>query len=250
MAVKFKVSKALEGFKNNGGTTKFPDSLRDVLKFIQNDPNINTKKEVAWLLATAKVESDYSLQRWESDYLCGDAGVPYKNEPCDRAIRYYRSTDGKKNYFDLGTDKNGMAYFGRGLIQLTGKSNYKKYGDLIGVDLINDGDKAMIPKNSYNIATAYFNRKRGSENKSVYDYANEEDFPMARKRVKGSSKGWEEAKKEYDKWINVLEDSESKFKDVKLIKKKRITRGLLYSSIVVGMVGFSVGFFLLTRPNK
>ena len=140
MAVKFKVSKALEEFKNQGGTTKFPDSLRDVLKFIQNDPNINNKKEAAWLLATAKVESDYSLQRWESDFLCGKAGVPYDKQPCERAINYYKSTDGKKNYFDLGTDKNGMAYFGRGLIQLTGKRNYDTYGEAIGVDLIEDGD--------------------------------------------------------------------------------------------------------------
>lgn len=250
MAVKFKVSKALEEFKNQGGTTKFPDSLRDVLKFIQNDPNINTKKEAAWLLATAKVESDYSLQRWESDYLCGDAGVPYDKQPCDRAIRYYKSTDGKKNYFDLGTDKNGMAYFGRGLIQLTGKSNYEKYGDLIGVDLLNDGDKAMIPENSYNIATAYFNRKRGSANKSVYDYANEEDFPMARKRVKGSSKGWEDAKREYDKWISALDNPETKFKDVKVIKKKRVGRAIGYSAIFVVVVGFAFSLAYFTRTKK
>ena len=62
-------------------------------------------------------------------------------------MNYYRSTkDGKINYYTLGTDKNGLPYFGRGLIQLTGKSNYKKYGDLIGVDLVNDGNKALEQK--------------------------------------------------------------------------------------------------------
>ena len=146
MAVKFKVNIAFNDFKALGGNTKFPDSLKQVLKYMQNDKNLSTINEVAWLLATAKVESDYSLQRWESDYLCGDAGVPYDNEPCDRAIRYYQSTNGKKNYFDLGTDSNGMAYFGRGLIQLTGKKNYETYGKEIGVDLIADGDKALVPK--------------------------------------------------------------------------------------------------------
>jgi predicted chitinase len=244
MAVKFKVSKALEEFKNQGGTTKFPDSLRDVLKFIQNDPNINNKKEAAWLLATAKVESDYSLQRWESDYLCGKAGVPYDKQPCDRAIRYYRSTDGKKNYFDLGTDKNGMAYFGRGLIQLTGKKNYDTYGKAIGVDLIEDGDKAMIPENSYNIASAYF------KDRKVFQYANEENFPMARKSVKGSSSGWQNAKDEYDKWIKALDNPETKFKDVKVIKKKRVSRAIIYSSIFVGVVGFAFALAYFTRTKK
>lgn len=244
MAVKFKVSKALEEFKKQGGTTKFPDSLRDVLKFIQNDPNINNKKEAAWLLATAKVESDYSLQRWESDFLCGKAGVPYDKQPCERAINYYRSTDGKKNYFDLGTDKNGMAYFGRGLIQLTGKKNYDTYGKAIGVDLIEDGDKAMIPENSYNIASAYF------KDRKVFQYANEENFPMARKSVKGSSSGWQNAKAEYDKWIKALDNPETKFKDVKVIKKKRVGRAIGYSAIFVVVVGFAFGLAYFTRVKK
>ena len=215
MPVKFNIQNALSEFKKLGGTTKFPESLKDVLAYMQNDKNLSTKNEVAWLLATAKVESDYSLSRWESDYVCGEAGVPYKDKPCDKAIRYYRSTDGKKNYFDLGTDKNGMPYFGRGLIQLTGKSNYKTYGDIIGVDLIGDGDKALVPKNSYNIASAYFKRRK------VYQYANDENFPMARKSVKGSSTGWEKAKKIYDLWIDIFSKPSVNFENTQNIKKKK-----------------------------
>ena len=155
MAVKFDIKDALFEFKSSGGTTSFSESLEDVLKYIQNDKNINSAEQAAYLLATAKAESNYSLQRWESDYLCGEQGVPYKDKPCERAVNYYRSSNGKKNYFELGVDGNGMAYFGRGLIQLTGKSNYEKYGRLIGVDLVKDGDKALIPKNSYKIASEY-----------------------------------------------------------------------------------------------
>jgi predicted chitinase len=250
MPVKFNVNNAVEKFKKYGGKTTFPDSLKQVLTFIQNDPNFNTINEVGWLLATAKLESNYSLQRWEADYLCGDAGVPYKNQPCDRAIRYYKSTDGKKNYFDLGTDKNGMAYFGRGLIQLTGKSNYDTYGKLIGVDLINDGDKAMIPKNSYKIASEFFKRKRGSAKKSVNDYANEGDFAMARKRVKGSSSGWENAKDEFDLWMEVFNDKDVKFKRVKKTKKQRRRRILIPTLTTFVVVGVAVGFWYFTRPKK
>jgi len=243
MPVKFNIRNALSEFKTLGGTTKFPESLKDVLAYMQNDKNLSTKNEVAWLLATAKVESDYSLSRWESDYLCGKAGVPYKDKPCDRAIRYYRSTDGKKNYFDLGTDKNGMAYFGRGLIQLTGKSNYKTYGDIIGVDLIGDGDKALVPKNSYNIASAYFKRRK------VYQYANDENFPMARKSVKGSSKGWEKAKKIYDLWIDILSKPSVNFENTQNIKKKRIINTILYSVLGISFVGLAYAFYHFTNKK-
>jgi predicted chitinase len=243
MPVKFNIQNALSEFKKLGGATIFPESLKDVLAYMQNDKNLSTKNEVAWLLATAKVESDYSLSRWESDYVCGEAGVPYKDKPCDKAIRYYRSTDGKKNYFDLGTDKNGMPYFGRGLIQLTGKSNYKTYGDIIGVDLIGDGDKALVPKNSYNIASAYFKRRK------VYQYANDENFPMARKSVKGSSTGWEKAKKIYDLWIDIFSKPSVNFENTQNIKKKRIINTILYSALGLSVVGLAYGFYRLTREK-
>ena len=92
MAVKFNTRNALTKFKSLGGETAFPDSLKDVLNRIQNDKNISTVEQASYLLATAKVESDYSLQRWESDYLCGAKGVPYKDKPCQKAIDYYRSS--------------------------------------------------------------------------------------------------------------------------------------------------------------
>ena len=244
MAVRFNTNRAFSLFETKGGNTKFPESLQDVLAYMQNDKNLSTKNEVAWLLATAKVESDYSLSRWESDFLCGKAGVPYKDKPCDKAIRYYRSTNNKKNYFDLGTDKNGMAYFGRGLIQLTGKSNYKTYGEIIDVDLLGDGDKALIPKNSYNIASAYFKRRK------VYQYANEENFPMARKSVKGSSKGWQKAKETYDLWMDILSQPSVNFEQTKKTKKQRIKSIVGYSAIFVVVVGFAISLVYFTRTKK
>ena len=218
MAVKFDIKDALSSFKSLGGTTKFPDSLKDVLSYIQNDNNINSIEQASYLLATAKAESDYSLQRWEADYLCGKAGVPYKDKPCERATNYYRSSSGKKNYFTLGTDKNGMAYFGRGLIQLTGKSNYDKYGKLIGVDLISDGDKALVPKNSYKIASEYLKNK-------TWGHLANGDFTKARKSVNGGTKDINEVNSEYGLWMEVLKKKEIAFEEgVKTKKKGQPTR--------------------------
>ena len=49
----------------------------------------------------------------------------------------YRTDDFKMGNTEEG---DGSKYRGRGIIQLTGKDNYKKYGDIIGVDLVNNPD--------------------------------------------------------------------------------------------------------------
>ncbi|MDB4488937.1 hypothetical protein N9017_02355 [Akkermansiaceae bacterium] len=55
-------------------------------------------------------------------------------------IRYddqYRGANHKLGNTNPG---DGSKYRGRGIIMLTGKNNYKKYGDMIGVDLVNNPD--------------------------------------------------------------------------------------------------------------
>jgi predicted chitinase len=56
----------------------------------------------------------------------------------------------------------GFKYRGRGLIQLTGKDNYKKFGDLIGVDLVSNPDLANDPDIARKLAVAYFAEKQKS----------------------------------------------------------------------------------------
>ena len=182
-------------------SAKFVDSLKKVLFFIKNDPDIKDLREGAYMLGTAYAESGYSLQRWEADYACSGAGIPYgSNGPCSSATNYYRSTKGKKNYYTLGTDSKNQCYFGRGLIQLTGKANYEKYGKLIGVNLASDGDLAMVPQNSYKVASVYM---RGRTFKHVL--AN--NLTQARKSVNGGTKGLEEVNGAYNSWVDVLKNS-------------------------------------------
>lgn len=72
------------------------------------------------------------------------------------ANKLYGGEWGKKN---LGnTEPNdGWDFRGRGYIQLTGRDNYKKYGGMIGVDLIHHPEKAAEPEISAKIAMAYWN---------------------------------------------------------------------------------------------
>lgn len=57
----------------------------------------------------------------------------------------------------LGNGPNeGFKYRGRGLIQLTGKDNYQRYGRIVGVDLVNNPDLANDPIIASKIAVEYF----------------------------------------------------------------------------------------------
>ena len=63
----------------------------------------------------------------------------------------------------LGNAPNeGFKYRGRGLIQLTGKFNYREYSKKVGVDLINNPDLANDPAIASRIAVQYFLTKQKS----------------------------------------------------------------------------------------
>ena len=241
MPLKFNTDKIISLYEQQGGTTSFPDSLRQVLNFAQNDKNLTNTKELAYLLATAKGESDYLLTRWEADYLCGEKGVPYNKVPCQRALNYYRSSDGKQNYYNNGVDKNGIPYFGRGLIQLTNKSNYETYGKLagLGTSLLENGDLALVPKNSYNIASAFLN-------KNTFRHVNNGDLTRARRSVNGGRNGLEKVNSEYRRWIDVLNQPQANVQVVSSTKKKRRLTAILITTTIA----FGIGAFLVYRKNK
>jgi len=229
MPVTFDVNKALDlakelWVKENPPNVPFmfSSSLLLVLEKIQVDERIDDIRKAAYLLGTAAGESGYSLSRWEADYVCTTTnaqgkkismtGIAYGEEgPCQSALSYYRSTaGGKKNYYTLGLDKKGLPYFGRGLIQLTGKGNYETYGDKIGVNLVDDADLALEENNSYNIAVEYMIKRK------TFTYVTDPKarfttkkgswtgLEAARRSVNGGIKGLSEINKSYKWWVETI----------------------------------------------
>jgi hypothetical protein len=245
MPIKLDIDKVITDYKKNGGKTDFLESLKKVLVFASKDNNINSINHLAYLLATAKVESDYSLERWESDYLCGKAGVKYTDKPCQSAINYYCSTQGGKQNYCVGKplDKRGLPYFGRGLIQLTWKENYKKYGDKIGVYLAENPEKVFIPENSYKVTVAYLTEKRGSSQKSTFDWVDENNLRQARISVNGGTRDLDKVNTVYGFWKNILSKNNAKVISDKKVNK-RLWLGIGLGVITIGVAGTLIYLYL------
>ena len=249
MAIKVNIDKLFADYKKEGRETNFPNSLKRVLQFASKDKNLNSVNHLAYLLATAKIESDYSLERWESDYVCGDAGVKYKDKPCQGAINYYCSTKGGKKDYCAGKpkDKRGLPYFGRGLIQITWKENYDTYGKKIGVNLVDNPEKIFIPENSYNVAIAYLTEKRGNSKKSTFDWVDDGNLTQARKSVNGGERDIDKVNTSYGFWKNILKKNNAKVvsgSGVGSSSKKKLWLGIALSVVTIGVTATLVYIYL------
>jgi len=89
---------------------------------------------------------------------------------------------------DLGNTEpgDGRKFKGRGLIQLTGRTNYKAYGDTIGVNLL-DGDNcrrlATEPELAVDVACWFW------ETRGLNLLADQDDVQMITRRINGSLNG-------------------------------------------------------------
>jgi len=86
---------------------------------------------------------------------------------------------------------DGARYHGRGFIQLTGRSNYRTYGGLFGIDLEGDPDQAKDPYWASGAMVTYFQRR------DLWTQANAGNWEQVRRGVNGGLNG-------YDAFIGVV----------------------------------------------
>ena len=120
---------------------------------------------------------------------------------------------GELNYWvELGSDDSfkkydgrmgngpgeGAKYRGRGPFQLTGKNNYKKYGDLLGVDLINSPELAGRAENGFRIAALYWDLNK------LNDLADWYWFDKITQAINGGQNGADARRKYYVKFLPII----------------------------------------------
>jgi hypothetical protein len=94
------------------------------------------ERDLAYILATAYHETARTMQPVRETLATTDAKA---KERLTKAWKSGKLPWVKSDYWSGG-------WFGRGFVQLTHRANYAKAGEKLGIDLVSDPSKAMIPE--------------------------------------------------------------------------------------------------------
>lgn len=149
-----------------------PSGLRTLIEFIKNDNELQDVRQIAYMLATVKHETAGTFE-------------PIK----ERGTReYFAKYEFRR---DLGNLRpgDGYLYIGRGYCQITGFTNYKFFGNLLGVPLLTNPHMTLQPDIAYKILS-HGMRKGKFTGKALSDYINIDgcDFVGARRIINGTDR--------------------------------------------------------------
>lgn len=124
------------------------------------------------------------MKTWPSRFPNAAACDGYANNPKALALFVYSSRLGNGTA-DTG---DGWAYRGRGLIQLTGRTNYTAREKETGIKLVAHPELASDPKTAVQIAALYWTSRK------INAAADKDDVAAVRKLVNGGTIGLDDAK--------------------------------------------------------
>ena len=91
---------------------------------------------------------------------------------------------------------DGKRFKGRGPIQITGRTNYQRFGSLLGVDLVTTPEQAALPDLAFRIAGLYWSKKGLNE---LADQATDDAFREITRRINGGFNGLADRQQFYAK---------------------------------------------------
>jgi putative chitinase len=167
---------------------------------------INTPKRQACFIGQTMHESggykflrenlNYSakalMNTWPSRFPDMDTAEKYERNPEKIANKVYGGRMGNTEEGD------GAKYIGRGLIQLTGKENYKNCSDGIGVDLVANPDLLSDPQYAALSAGWFWNKRNLNASSDLMDIVG------MTKKINGGVIGLEDRKAKINKVLDIL----------------------------------------------
>jgi putative chitinase len=167
---------------------------------------INTPKRQACFIGQCMHESggfkflrenlNYSakalMNTWPSRFPDMDTAEKFERNPSAIANKVYSGRMGNTE------DGDGAKFIGRGLIQLTGKDNYKAFGDAIGEDLVSNPQLVEEPRYAALSAGWFFNKR------NLNALADVMDIETMSKRINGGNIGITDRIVKINKVLNLL----------------------------------------------
>ena len=134
------------------------------------------------------------------DRLAEDHGVTTRLRICHFLAQAAHETDGFRTLVeyggpawfarydgrhDLGNTQagDGARYRGRGIFQLTGRANYRRFGQILGLDLEAEPERAKEPATSLRVAFAYWSGR------AINAAADADDVERVTKLINGGRNG-------------------------------------------------------------
>lgn len=99
---------------------------------------------------------------------------------------------------------DGTRFKGRGPIQLTGRANYQRFGQLLGIDLIAEPQRAASPDVAFRIAALYW------ANRGLNPLADAGDFREITRRINGGFNGLADRMKYFERARTILGEALTK----------------------------------------
>ena len=116
---------------------------------------------------------------WPRQFPTLEEAAPYVHQPEKLANKVYGGRMGNREPDD------GWRYRGRGLVQLTGRDEYRRYGRLIGVDLEAVPDLIMDPEIGAKVAFASLPARQHQPPRAVL-HERQVDYPAILKLLQGA----------------------------------------------------------------
>ena len=178
------------------------DKWADALQKTCDQFEINTPERQAGFIAQCAHESgmfkfveenlnysDKALLSVFGKYFNADTAVQYARKPEMIANRVYGNRMGNGDE----ASGDGWKYKGRGLIQLTGKENYTRFGNAIGVDIVNNPELVATPEYA-TLSAGWFWSANG-----LNKLADAKDILGMTKRINGGTIGLDHRTELYNK---------------------------------------------------
>jgi predicted chitinase len=158
-------------------TTYFPFLTAAVTEFGIDQP----ARTAAFLaqLAHESAQFKYMEELW------GPTAAQRRYEPPDKLASTLGNTE----------PGDGSRFKGRGPIQVTGRANYRRFGDLLGLDLVASPAQAASSEVAFRIAALFWSKKGLNE---LADRVSPEAFKEITRRINGGFNGLAERQRFYE----------------------------------------------------